>query len=317
MNILVYLEIQGNKTKKASLEALSEAKRLAASSGGTVIAVTAGSSVAETVQKAAAHGAEKVYALENGDLEHYVPEAHVAAVVEAAGQAGAQVVMIAATTRGRDLGPRVAAKMNVMLMPDVTAVTAEGDNPEATRPVYAGKVYMKLKANELPVVITTRPNTFDLAEQSGAGERVDITPAYEAKAKVTAFDAAEAGKLDVTEADRVVSGGRGMKEPENFKLIEELADTLGAAVGATRAVVDAGWRPHSEQVGQTGKTVAPTLYFAIGISGAVQHLVGMRTSKTIVAINKDPDAPIFKVADYGVVGDAAQLVPALIEELKK
>lgn len=207
--------------------------------------------------------------------------------------------------------------MGVMILPDCTEIGGEGEELVVRRPVYAGKVHYLAKAKELPVVITTRPNIFDIEETDGAGERVDISPGYEAKTKVLEVKATGGEKLDVAEASTIVSGGRGLKEAENFKLLEDLADVLGAAVGASRAVVDADWRPHSEQIGQTGKTVAPNLYFAIGISGAVQHLAGMQTSKLIVAINKDADAPIFKVADYGVVGDAMQVVPALIEELKK
>ncbi len=176
---------------------------------------------------------------------------------------------------------------------------------------------MDLKAKVLPVVITTRPNVFDVEQADGTGVRVDLKPSYELKAKTVEVRVSAGERPDVVEADRIVSGGRGMKEPENFKLIEDLADVLGAAVGASRAVVDADWRSHSEQVGQTGKTVGPSLYIAAGISGAVQHLAGMRTSKVIVAINRDADAPIFKVADYGIVGDAMKVLPALIEELKK
>ncbi len=316
MSVLVYIEVRDGAAKKASLEALSEGKRLAAALGGSVSAVIAGKGVDGAVEAAKNCGADQVFVADSDALASYVPEGSLAAVVDAAKQADAKVVIAAATSQGRDLAPRVAAKMGVMLMPDVTAVSESGGQVQVTRPVYAGKVYMTLKTKSLPVVITTRPNTFDLAESAGAGARVDLDVSFEAKAKVVEVKAAASGKLDVAEADRIVTGGRGMKEPENFKLIEELADTLGAAVGATRAVVDAGWRPHSEQVGQTGKTVGPSLYVAVGVSGAVQHLAGMRTSKVIVAINKDADAPIFKIADYGIVGDALEVVPKLNEALK-
>ncbi|MFH0882263.1 MAG: electron transfer flavoprotein subunit alpha/FixB family protein [bacterium] len=315
MSVLVYIEVRDGVAKKASLEALSEAKRLGAAFGG-VSAVIAGKGLDGAVEAAKAHGADKVYVAENDQLSTYVPEGYLTAVVEAAKQADAKVVIAAATSQGRDLAPRAAAKMGVMLMPDVTAISSVDGQVQVTRPVYAGKVYMTLKTKSLPVVITTRPNIFDLAETAGAGEKVALEVSFEAKAKVVEVKAAGGDKLDVAEADRIVSGGRGLKEPENFKLIEDLASTLGAAVGATRAVVDAGWRPHSEQVGQTGKTVGPTLYIAVGISGAVQHLAGMRTSKVIVAINKDADAPIFKIADYGLVGDALEILPKLNEALK-
>jgi len=311
MNILVYIEERGGVVKKASLESLSKAKEL----GGSVAAVVIGSGVDGTIDKIKAYGAEKVFVFDNADLANYVAEGYLAGVQEAANQFGAEAIFMAATSRGRDLSPRVAAKMGIMLIPDVTAVELNDGNLDTKRPVYAGKVYMGLRAKELPVVISTRPNTFDAVEAAGAGERVDIAPAYEAKTRVVELIASDSGSLDVAEADRVVAGGRGMKDAESFKLLEDLAAKLGAAVGSTRAVVDADWRPHSEQVGQTGKTVSPTLYFAIGISGAVQHIVGMRTSKIIVAVNKDADAPIFKVADYGIVGDALTVVPALIDAL--
>jgi electron transfer flavoprotein alpha subunit len=316
MSVLVYIEVRDGAAKKASFEALSEGKKLAGALGGQISAVVIGSGVGDAVEKAKAYGAEKVFVVDSGDLERYVPEGYLTAIVEAAEQSDAKVVLAAATSQGRDLAPRVAAKMGVMLMPDVTDMSEESGDVVATRPVYAGKVNINLKSKAYPVVITTRPNTFEAVESAGAGETVDLDISFEAKAKVVEVKATGGDKLDVAEADIVVSGGRGLKEPENFKLIEDFAGTLGAAVGATRAVVDAGWRPHAEQVGQTGKTVGPTLYFAVGISGAVQHLAGMRTSKTIVAINKDADAPIFKVADYGLVGDALEILPKLNEAIK-
>jgi len=317
MSVLVYIEVRDGVVKKASLEAFSIGRKIAGELGGNVNAVLAGSGLDSAVEKAKAYGASKVFVAESGDMASYVPEGYMKTVVEAASQSDAKVVLAAATSQGRDLAPRLAAKMGVMFMPDVTSIEVEGGEVKISRPVYAGKVYMNLKAKVYPVVITTRPNTFDAVEEAGAGEKVALDISFEAKAKVIEVKATGGDRLDVTEADVIVAGGRGLKEPENFKLIEDLAGTLGAAIGATRAVVDAGWRPHSEQVGQTGKTVGPTLYFAVGISGAVQHLAGMRTSKTIVAINKDADAPIFKVADYGLVGDALEILPALNEALKK
>lgn len=317
MSVLVILEVRGGEVKKAALEALSVGRKITESIGGTLSAVAAGDSLAGAVEAAKRYGAEKVYVHEDASLSHYAPDAWVAAAAEAASQSGAKVILVSATSFGRDLAPRVAAKLGVMILPDVTGLEVEDGTVVATRPVYAGKAYMKIAAKALPVVISARPRVFEAAEAPGAGERVEISPAYEVRSRVVEVEAAGSGKLDVAEADRIVSGGRGMQSPENFALVEQLADLLGAAVGASRAVVDAGWRPHSEQVGQTGKTVSPSLYIALGISGAVQHLAGMRTSKVIVAVNKDADAPIFKLADYGIVGDAMQVVPALIEELKK
>ncbi|MBD3165814.1 electron transfer flavoprotein subunit alpha/FixB family protein [bacterium] len=316
MSVLVYIEQRDGVVKKASLEALSEGKRLAEKLGGAVHAVICGASVDGHVDTLKQHGAEKIFVQNADDLEHYNAEGHLAVVAEAAQQADAKVVMVSATALGRDLGPRVAAKMQVMILPDVTEINPNGEEITVRRPVYAGKVHYLTKSKVMPVVITTRPNMFDVAEAAGAGERVELSASYEIKSKVVKVEKSGGETLDVAEADRIVAGGRGLGEPENFKVVEELAATLGAAVGASRAVVDNGWRPHSEQVGQTGKTVAPSLYIAIGISGAVQHLAGMRTAKTIVAINKDPDAPIFKTADYGLVGDAMQVVPALNDALK-
>ncbi|MBZ0263606.1 electron transfer flavoprotein subunit alpha/FixB family protein [bacterium] len=316
MNVLVYVENRNGAVKKAGLEALSKGKALADAMGGQTAAVIIGVDVDQVVAEVKMHGADKIFVIKKDDLEHYQSAGHLASVVEAVAQFDSKLVMIAATSLGRDLAPRIAAKLGIMYFPDVTGAEFKDGDVVVKRPVYAGKIYMDFKAAKLPVVISTRPNVFDKVEIEGAGEVVELNPEYTLQTKVLDIIQSAAQKLDVSEADRIVAGGRGLKEPENFKLLENLADTLGAAVGASRAVVDAGWRPHSEQVGQTGKTVGPTLYIAVGISGAIQHLAGMRTSKVIVAINKDADAPIFKDADYGVIGDAMQIVPALNEALK-
>jgi electron transfer flavoprotein alpha subunit len=205
---------------------------------------------------------------------------------------------------------------------DATALEAAGGTISVTRPRYAGKVFGKTQVSAKPAVVSIRPNVFQPADNARAGEvqalNVDLGNA-DFGAVVKEIKAAASEKMDVSEAPIVISGGRGLQSPDNFKLLEELAEAFGgkAAVGASRAVVDAGWRPHGDQVGQTGKTVAPTLYIAVGISGAIQHLAGMRTSRYIVAINKDPEAPIFKVADYGIVGDLFQILPRMTEEVKK
>ena len=228
--------------------------------------------------------------------------------------------MLAASATGKDLAPRVAATLGVALAADATDVAVEGGKVVVTRPIYAGKALLKVKLTTQPAVVSLRPNVFTPVERpkAGAAQAVSVD-APAGRVTVKEIKAAEAGALDVAEAPIVISGGRGLKEPANFKLLEELARAFGgkAAVGASRAVVDAGWRPHADQVGQTGKTVSPSLYIAVGISGAIQHLAGMRTSKTIVAINKDKDAPIFKVADYGIVGDLFEIVPKLAEEIRK
>jgi len=220
---------------------------------------------------------------------------------------------------GKDVAPRVALRLDAGLASDCIALRSEGGEIIATRPVFAGKALLDVRISTPVKVFTLRPNTFDAAEESGDA-RVELrtVPLEGADLVTTVLEMkVAAGRPDVTEADIIVSGGRGMKGPEHFQLIERLADALGAGVGASRAVVDAGWRPHDEQVGQTGKTVSPSLYIACGISGAVQHLAGMSTSRYIVAINRDKDAPIFQIADYGIVGDVFEILPALTEELKK
>ena len=221
-----------------------------------------------------------------------------------------------ATLMGKDLAPRLAAKLDAALATDCISVEVSGDDLKIVRPMYAGKVRATIQLKSDIKILTIRPNVY-LAEESIVSPEVNVHPGKpgELKSKVTDISTGSGSKLDVTEADIIVSGGRGLKGPENFHLITELAEKFGAAQGASRAVIDAGWRPYEEQVGQTGKTVSPSLYIAIGISGAIQHLAGMSSSKYIVAINKDPEAPIFKVADYGIVGDLFEVVPKMIELL--
>jgi electron transfer flavoprotein alpha subunit len=225
---------------------------------------------------------------------------------------------MAATALGRDLSGRVAARLGWGCLADVTKLGLDGGSLTAIRPVYSGKAFATLEGGAKPTVVTLRPNVF-AAEAAGGAAEVEPLPAIpgDIRAVVTEILAKEGGELDVAEANVIVTGGRGIKGPENFALIRDLAGLLGAAVGASRAVVDAGWIEHSHQVGQTGKVVSPSLYIACGVSGAIQHLAGMSSSKIIVAINKDAEAPIFKVADYGIVGDLFQVVPALIEEVRK
>ncbi|HEY3280572.1 MAG TPA: electron transfer flavoprotein subunit alpha/FixB family protein, partial [Gemmatimonadales bacterium] len=265
-------------------------------------------------------GADRVVTLANAGFAKYSPEGYAQAIADRAKAGGYGAVVCAASATGKDLAPRVAAKLGVSLAADVTDIGVDGGAIVATRPVYAGKALLKVKVTGKPAVLSLRPNVFTPVERPKAGTAETVAVNVPAgRVTVREIKAAEAGSLDVAEASIVISGGRGLKEPANFKVIEDLAKAFGgrAAVGASRAVVDAGWRAHADQVGQTGKTVSPTLYIAVGISGAIQHLAGMRTSKVIVAINKDKDAPIFKVADYGVVGDLFEIVPKLSEEIKK
>ncbi len=249
------------------------------------------------------------------------PEGCASAIAERAKSGGYGAVVFAATATGKDLAARVAAKLGVGVAMDVTELSVEGGTIVATRPVYAGKAMQKVRVLGKPAVISVRPSVFTPppGAQASQAKPESLSVASPGRVVVREIKAAPAGTLDVAEAQVIISGGRGLKEPANFKVLEELARAFGgrAAVGASRAVVDAGWRAHADQVGQTGKTVSPSLYIAVGISGAIQHLAGMRTSKVIVAINKDKDAPIFKVADYGVVGDLFEIVPRLTEEIRK
>lgn len=313
MNVLVYLEERNGQIRKPSLEAISAAQSLGATS---INAVVVGSTSGTTAQQAQALGFQNVYVVHEQRLEQYSSRATAKAIAEAAKQAGAETVIVAATSRGKDLAPRVAIRLSAGYIPDVIAF--HGD--VATHPVYAGKALMNMRVTTPVKVYSTRPNLWKAPKDaSGNANITNVNVSFDDKdfAERTKELVLSQGKLDVAEADVIVSGGRGMKGPEHWALIEGLAEAFGAATGASRAVVDAGWRPHGEQVGQTGKTVSPTLYVAVGISGAVQHLAGMSSSKTIVAINKDANAPIFQLADYGIVGDAFEILPTLTEEIKK
>jgi electron transfer flavoprotein alpha subunit len=275
-----------------------------------VIAVLGGPGAAALAPALGKHGAAKVVVLKG--RERYSPDARARDVAALAKEHGAKAFLAAATADGKDLAARVAALLDSEVLTDCTGFQEQGSGFRAVRPLLAGKLIATLSSSSPVFCATTRPNVFAVHEGQGTAEVLEQAASQEAKVEVVLVEPKPAGKLDVKEAPVVVSGGRGLKAPEHFKLIEELADAFGdAAVGASRAVVDAGWREHSEQVGQTGKTVSPQLYVAVGISGAIQHLAGMKTSKVIVAINKDKDAPIFKVADYGIVGDAFEVVPAL------
>ena len=320
--ILAVTEQRGGALRKASREAVWAARQLAdgLGGGGTVDALVMG---APGVDVAGADlggaGADRVLVAADGAFARYAPDGQAATVAERVRQGGYAAVIVAGTATGKDLAPRVAARLGAPLASDVTALSVEVGRIVVARPVYAGKAIQRAVFEATPGVISLRPNTYVVGAAGKAGA-VEQVPAAKvpARAVVVEVKAAERGALDVTEADIVVSGGRGLKGPENFRLLEDLAAAFGnAAVGASRAAVDAGWRPHAEQVGQTGRTVSPQLYVAVGISGAIQHLAGMRTSKVIVAVNKDKDAPIFKAADYGIVGDLFEVVPRLTEEVRR
>jgi electron transfer flavoprotein alpha subunit len=315
--ILAVLEQRDGILKRSAFETVSTASKIASELNLEAEAIVVGNEISN-INDIGNYGISKVVHLKNADLANYSSSGYRDAIVNYATEVDADYIMLANTSLGKDLAPRLAVKLGAGCLMDCVKLDTSSGELTATRPVYAGKALVDVKFNSDKKVITIRPNVFKA--QSTDGSSVDVTvnevSSPNLKTRVVEFKKSE-GKLDVAEADIIVSGGRGMKGPEHFNLIEELADSLGAAVGASRAVVDAGWRPHGEQVGQTGKTVSPSLYIACGISGAIQHLAGMSSSKYIVAINKDKDAPIFNIADYGIAGDVFDILPALTEEIKK
>jgi electron transfer flavoprotein alpha subunit len=319
-NVLAVCEQKNGQLRKVSREIVAAARLLADALGGTVDALVIGAPGVDVAGgDLGAAGADRVLVATHDGFGLYQPDGYAATAVAQAKAGGYAAVVVAATALGRDLGPRLAVQLDAPFAMDATGLAVEAGKIVATRPVYAGKAIQRITLDAQPAVIAIRPNTFPVVDAGKAGAAGTATAqAGAGRTVVLEVKAAEQGMLDVAEAPVVVSGGRGMKGPEHFHLIEDLAKAFGnAAVGASRAVVDAGWRSHGEQVGQTGKTVSPQLYIAVGISGAIQHLAGMRTAKVIVAINRDRDAPIFKVADYGIVGDAFEILPKLTEAVRK
>ena len=320
MSILAFIEQRNGQVRPVSREVLGEATRLAEKLGGPVVGVCPAASD-PGLAALGESGAHRVLLAKHEAFAQYDAAGCARAVVAAVEAVKPAVLLFGASAIGRDLAPRVAARLGAGLATDCTALSAEGGRLVATRPVFAGKANLKVAFPRVPAIASLRPKVFAAVSRNGGAAAVEpLAFAWDAearRARVTRLAASAGGRPDLTESEIIVSGGRGLKGPENFKVIEELAEALGATVGASRAVVDAGWRPHSDQVGQTGKTVSPKLYVAIGISGAIQHLAGMSSSRCIVAINKDPGAPIFKVADYGLVGDLFEVVPALTRAVKE
>ncbi|QGG47445.1 electron transfer flavoprotein subunit alpha/FixB family protein [Heliorestis convoluta] len=347
----VLLEVLDGKIKRVSWEMVTLAQQTGAQE---IVGLLIGQGVQDLTGEASQYGFDKIVLVDHPAVEKYSASSYTAILTELYEKEKPELLFIANTAQGRDFAPRLAQRIGAGQVSDVTAYqglaaanegakevaathTEQGPSTEATlagqgafiRPIYAGKAFASVRANSFPLVVTVRPNAFTAAAPQEGSEQGKATPVVE----VPSLAATEApvdlsavikevvkhisSRPELTEADIIVSGGRGIKGPENFPLIESLADTLGAAVGASRAAVDAGWRHHDDQVGQTGKTVSPTLYIACGISGAIQHLAGMNSSKVIVAINKDPEANIFKVADYGIVGDLFEVVPLLQAEFEK
>lgn len=315
--ILVFTEYQNGNLKRSSQELL----QFAAKTGKPVVALALGTQAGAGAAQAGHHGANEVLLSKDAGFDAYNPELFASTVAEAIQKAGATIVLASASSTGKDLFPRVAAKVGAGVISDGTEITISGDDIKVKKPLYSAKCFatgtfenapvkiVLMRANQLPVAAA------DTSKSATVTEHSFTKPSLKTIIKEIVKGTSE--KLDLTEANVVVSGGRGLKEAGNFKMLNDLATVLGATVGASRAVVDAGWVGHSMQVGQTGKTVAPSLYIAVGISGAIQHLAGMSGSKVIVAINNDPNAPIFQKATYGIVGDAFEIVPKLTEELKK
>lgn len=316
-------EQRDGEIRKITYEIVSEGRRLADALGQPLTVVLLGKGIKDKAAALGQYGADRVLVADDPRLETYTTDAYTAVIAQLAKAEDPAILLMGASVQGKDLASRLAARLDAAVAQDCTAFAVEGGNLVAIRPIYAGKAYAHVTYEESwPQMATARPNVMSVNEPD-ASKTAEVLDAQfqlddgELKTKVAEVIKDASGKVDLTEADKIVSGGRGMKGPENYGILEELAQVIGASVGASRSAVDAGWRPHADQVGQTGKVVSPNLYIACGISGAIQHLAGMGTSKVIVAINKDADAPIFQKADYGVVGDLFDVVPALTEEIKK
>jgi electron transfer flavoprotein alpha subunit len=320
---LAFAESRAGSLRKVAFEAVTAARQAADSAGGQEVhAIVIGASgIGQHAAALGKNGADIVYVVEHGDLERYSPEVYAATIADQLQGGQYRAAFFTASAEGRDLAPRVAARLKVSLASDVTGFELQNDALLAQHPAYTGKVNVTVRLTGSPALLSLRPGFVIPTEQPRAARIEQLKPALDpgaVRVRVTELTQRSATKLDLGEASIIVSGGRGLRAAENFKLVEDLAAAIGnAAVGATRAVTDDGWRPPTDQIGQTGRLVSPDLYIAVGISGAIQHLAGMRTAKTIVAINKDKDAPIFKVADYGIVGDLFEIVPRLTAEVKK
>jgi electron transfer flavoprotein alpha subunit len=322
-NVFVLAESRGGTPRKVALEAVSAARAAAdATGGGEVHALLIGAAgLTRNAEQLGRYGADRVVVVEHAALERYSAEVFAATAVARLKAGSYRAGFFSASAEGRDLAPRVAAALGVALAADVTSIELTGTSLRARHPTYIGKAIATLTLEGTPALASLRPGAISAVEAPRTPKVESAPPALDpeaARVVVTELAARTSAKLDLGEAPVIVSGGRGLKQAENFKLVEELAAAFGnAAVGATRAVTDDGWRPATDQIGQTGRLVSPSLYVAVGISGAIQHLAGMRTSKVIVAINQDKDAPIMKLADYAVVGDLFEIVPKLTEEVRK
>jgi len=320
--VCVITELREGTFRRVSFEIASEGRRLADELGEPLMALALGESISDVAGDLGNYGVEKVHVVDHPSLKDYRAETHVPVAAEILRKLEPKVILTPASVNGKDFSARLAARLEAGLATDCTELKVEGGSLRAKRPMYAGKAFAwyAWSGGTWPQMASCRPNVMDClapdTSKKAEVEKAEVEAVEGARTQVVNIEKDAGGKLDLTEAEIIVSGGRGMKGPENFAMLEELAKLLGAAVGASRSAVDSGWRPHADQVGQTGKVVTPNLYIACGISGAIQHLAGMSSSKYIVAVNKDPEAPIFTKADYGVVEDLFQFLPAFIEEVK-
>ena len=320
MKILVFLEQRDGKLKASSLEALSVAAELSQNKPEDVAGVIIGKDIGTVSESAKGYGAGQIFVADADALKDYNVFHYTSALTKAIREFQPKTVLGIASPMGRDLFARTAARLNAGLITDCTELHGGAELTAATKPMYAGKVFAKIKfANPELKMLTLRPNVFPSKESVGDATPINLEIANleEPRLKLEKMGGSETTEVDLTEASRIISGGRAMGNSENFQILKECSQTIGATVGASRAAVDSGYAAHDMQVGQTGKTVSPTLYIACGISGSIQHMAGMRSSKVIVAINTDPDAPIFSVADYGIVADLFEAVPCLTKKLKE
>ena len=319
--VCVITEFRDGKFRRVSYEVASEGRRIANALGTHLCAIVIGSGVTEKASELGSYGVETVYVADDAALEQYLTETYVTVTSAIIKQCDPGVVILPASVNGKDLGARLAARLQVGLAQDCVAIQCDQGTIKAKWPIFAGKCFAWSEWTEGTIpFISCRPNVMScLIPDETKKPQLEVikVPIPEARSKVQRVDLDTSGRMELTEANIIISGGRGMKDASNYTMLEELADLMGAAVGASRAAVDSGWRPHSDQVGQTGKVVNPNLYIAVGISGAIQHLAGMGSSKFIVAVNKDGDAPIFSKADYGIVDDLFQFIPAFTEEVRK
>ncbi len=314
--VLAIAEQMDGVFKKAAIEAVSEGKRIAKNLGTTLTALVMGSNIEEMAKDLAKYGADRIVIADDPLLKNFLVDIYTDTATQIVESEHPAVIITGATSIGKDLCARLSARLDAALATDCVAIQIQKDQCRITRPMYGGKILADVVLEGFPKIIGIRPNAMGISESPAEGIMERFTPKIREGAMKFVEKTMDTGKVELTEADVIVSGGRGMGGPD-YKIIEELASVLGGAVGASRSAVDEGWRPHSDQVGQTGKTVSPNLYIACGISGAIQHLAGMSSSKVIVAINKDPDAPIFSKADYGIVGDLFEVIPAITAEIKK